>query len=256
MGGVAHHRLAVSNVAQRRRDGGLDRASADTFVVTRFATGAVCLAPLRAGRFERGGHGTTVDRRAYSLRKELRQLDVPPRAAHPWAKVELLRFGKTETLLQISNSELVCLDALACLQAVGADVHISDNGALQFTRDLTNLTSVGGERPASIFVGRNAALEELEGFALEGLAGGLTVWRNPALHAILGFDRLRQLKTLSILENPSLQSLQGLVDLATLDECTVNHNSPLCISEIFEVCGDIELGGFTPGGTQFNDDTC
>ena len=49
-----------------------------------------------------------------------------------------------------------------------------------------------------------------------------------------------------------LHSIDGLKDLNALEnECMVTHNESLCISEIFDVCGDLEIGG-DRGNTQNN----
>jgi len=50
------------------------------------------------------------------------------------------------------------------------------------------------------------------------------------------------------------ESLSGLHDLVQVRECNVNNNAALCISDVFEVCGDIEEP--PEGITNNNDDGC
>ncbi len=160
--------------------------------------------------------------------------------------------------LEIVGTELECLDAFACLESVGQTVHIQGNAALRSTEGLSSLSAVGDEDAMgpAIFVGDNPALETLDGFGLERLDGSLIVWRNEVLHTIAGFAALRRLERLSVVDNPNLTSLQGLVDLRRLERCNVNNNPQLCISEVFAVCGDVELSEYSPGETQHNDDSC
>ena len=75
-----------------------------------------------------------------------------------------------------------------------------------------------------------------------------------ALREVAAFAGLRRLLLLSIAVNPALESLSGLHALEQLERCNVNSNATLCISEVFEVCGDLEV---PPAGlTDNNDDGC
>jgi len=164
-----------------------------------------------------------------------------------------------EGTLEIAESDLECLDALACLRFVGGDVRIQGNPSLRSTAGLANIEELGtnnlSNAPGSVIVSENPALEELDGFnELESINRSVTLWRNEALREITGFTGLRGLSQLSITNNASLEGLPGLHTLEQIYTCNVNQNPSLCISEVFEVCGDLEN---TPGGvTNNNDDEC
>lgn len=151
-------------------------------------------------------------------------------------------YGAIRGMLEVLHSkDLVCLDGLACLEQVGSSVRIQGNAALRSTQGLSNLAEVGVDHPAgsvlSVFIGENAVLERLEGFALEDLDGPLIVWRNPALLELVGFASLQSLSQLVVLENPRLDSLAALHGL-DLARCQVNRNPHLCSGELDAVCGD------------------
>lgn len=161
--------------------------------------------------------------------------------------------------LEIANSDLKCLDALACLRIVGGDVRIQGNGALRSTAGLANVEEVGTldvpHASGSVVLADNEVLERFEGFdGVRRIPKGATLWQNPALREVAAFAAVRRLEELSINDNPALESLSGLHDLERLGRCNVNRNPSLCISEVFEVCGDLEE---TPDGvTDNNDDGC
>ncbi|MCR9163920.1 MAG: hypothetical protein ACE37F_22285 [Nannocystaceae bacterium] len=164
-----------------------------------------------------------------------------------------------EGTLEIAASELVCLDTLACLRVVGGDVRISNNPSLRSTAGLGLVETIGTGRfnppRGSVIVADNPALEELAGFdGLRRIRYGLTLWRNDALRDVTGFDGLRRLGQLSVTHHASLEALSGLHDLEELSTCNVNLNPSLCISEVFEVCGDVQ--GDVQGVTNNNDDGC
>lgn len=161
--------------------------------------------------------------------------------------------------LEIADSDLECLDALACLRIVGGDVRILGNDALRSTAGLRSIEALGtadfDNAAGSVVVSGNEALEVFEGFdGVRRIDGGVTVWQNPALREVAAFAGLRRLLLLSIAVNPALESLSGLHALEQLERCNVNSNATLCISEVFEVCGDLEV---PPAGlTDNNDDGC
>lgn len=164
-----------------------------------------------------------------------------------------------EGTLEIAESDLVCLDALACLRVVGGDVRILGNPALRSTAGLAGIEALGtsdyDNARGSIVVSENHALEELRGFdSLEEIQSSLTLWRNEALRELNGFAGLRGLNRLSITNHASLEALSGLHGIEELGTCNVNLNPALCISEVFEVCGDVDKP--PQGVTNNNDDGC
>ncbi len=169
--------------------------------------------------------------------------------------------GVTELVgtLEIAESDLECIDALGCLRLVAGDVRILDNASLRSTAGLAAVEDIGsgnfGSATGSVVVSQNAQLEVLEGFDhVRRIDGGITVWQNPALREVLAFQSLRRLELLSLNSNEELESLVGLHALERLEDCNVNQNATLCISEVFEVCGDVDPPA--DGVTNGNDDGC
>ena len=162
--------------------------------------------------------------------------------------------------LQIASSDLVCLDALACLRRVAGEIRILENPDLRSTAGLSGVEDLGydaalGSGGRGLVVAENASLEALEGFdGLVSVQHGLLVWDNPSLQRISGLTSIRGTPLLSITNNPALESLEGLHGLVELYDCNVNRNPSLCISEVFEVCGDIDPA--PEGVTNGNDDGC
>ncbi|MEM6291503.1 MAG: hypothetical protein AAGA54_09570 [Myxococcota bacterium] len=162
--------------------------------------------------------------------------------------------------LQVASPDLVCLDVLACLRRVGGEVRILENEALRSTAGLAAVDEVGyagmnGSSDRGVVVANNPVLQTLEGFdALVAINDGLVIWDNPALEQVTGFGSLKGLQLLSVANNPILESLQGLQGLLELHDCNVNQNASLCISEVFEVCGDVDP--VPDGVTNGNDDGC
>lgn len=154
----------------------------------------------------------------------------------------LAGYSEVRGHLEVSAStDIVCLDALACLEEIGRDLRVQENAALRSTEGLRNLRRVGGNyassgTPVTILIGENAVLEAFEGFSLEGSIDHLVIWGNPALTDVsdLYFDRLGML---SVLENPRLEALSSLHGLSGTD-CFINHNPRLCMPEIQLVCSN------------------
>lgn len=56
--------------------------------------------------------------------------------------------------------------------------------------------------------------------------------------------------------NPALESMLGLHDLLGIGhDCQITNNGALCVSETYEVCGDLRLGP-SSGNTQNNLEDC
>lgn len=155
--------------------------------------------------------------------------------------------------LEISTSDLVCLDALACLTEVGATVRIQDNAELRSTAGMSGLSSVGEAMRygRGLIITDNPQLEVLEGFPIEVFDGSVLLWRNESLRASEAFDELRVLDSLSVQDNPALESLTALHGLGSLEHCNVSRNGSLCASEIYAVCQNAQ-----EGEVVLNDDSC
>lgn len=155
--------------------------------------------------------------------------------------------------LEISDSDLVCLDALSCLTEVGGTLRIQNNVELRSTAGLGALASLGDEQRHSkgLIITGNPQLEVLEGMPIEVFRGSLLLWRNESLESLDAFLGMQALGTLSVQDNPALTSLQSLHGLASLEECNVTRNPTLCLSEIYAVCQNAE-----DGEVVLNDDSC
>ena len=158
--------------------------------------------------------------------------------------------------LEIANSDLECLDFLACLTSVGRDVIVADNPQLRSLDGTDGLTSIeDGE--GAVVISHNDAMTELDGFGGVVRMDSLFIVSNASLEQISGFDSLDVLEgTLAIQFNPNLHDLGPLHHLRGLgDLCSITNNPALCMSEAYAVCGDVEEGGGV-GTTVNNDDTC
>ena len=168
--------------------------------------------------------------------------------------------------LSVTDSDLECLSFLACLESAGHDVHVHGNAALRTLDGTDALTEVGvrtedepgSDRDGSIVISSNAALDDVDGFnGLEELPQSLAIVENEGLTAVSGFGALRQISVdLVVARNPALEDVEGLKDLRRLaNECQINNNPNLCISDVFEVCGDLQVGG-EHGNTENNKAGC
>ncbi|MGH1346695.1 MAG: hypothetical protein ACRBN8_34330 [Nannocystales bacterium] len=166
--------------------------------------------------------------------------------------------------LEVLGTDLECLDFLGCLEEVEQEIRIFGNPVLRSTEGLSAVERVGGSgEPApwwpvgSIVVGENPGLETLGGFTrIERIEAALVVDNNASLQSITGFTNVQVVTELVVRFNPALDSLQGLHDLLAIGgECQITNNAGLCVSEAFEVCGDLKQGPFG-GNTQNNIDDC
>lgn len=165
--------------------------------------------------------------------------------------------------LEVLSSDLECLDFLGCLLDVGRDIRISGNPALRSTDGLSSverigvLTTGGADSEGTIIISENSGLETLGGFTqLARVPRSIVVTNNESLQSITGFTGLESSGELVVRFNPVLESLLGLHELLALgSECQITNNDGLCVSEAFEVCGDLRQGP-TTGNTQNNRDDC
>lgn len=176
--------------------------------------------------------------------------------------------GYSEILggLEVIGSDLECLDFLGCLEDVGRDVRIFGNEDLRSTDGLSELRQLGvltaggagSDDEGTLIISENASLETLGGFTqLKRAPESLVVTNNESLRSITAFASLEVVMTdLVVGFNPELESLLGLHGLLALgEECQITNNGALCVSEAFEVCGDLEQGP-DGGNTQNNRDDC
>ncbi len=162
--------------------------------------------------------------------------------------------------LEISSSDLECLDFLACIESVGRDVLVADNPMLRSLDGLDGLMQVGASpdaKESGVIVAHNDALRELDGFGALVRVDSLVVEDNPMLDRITGFDSLERIRELlTIRLHPVLQDLGPLADLRALgNECQITNNPMLCVAQAYAVCGDLEQGS-DEGSTANNDEGC
>jgi hypothetical protein len=165
--------------------------------------------------------------------------------------------------LEIFNSDLVCLDFLACLESVGHDITIFGNPDLRDFRGFNALTATGtfDGTDGFISIGEHASLTDINGFAgIERIKESLSISENPVLESVSGFENLVVIeRDINITFNAALTDLNGLSGLAALgNECVITNNENLCTSEVQTVCGDLQQPpaseGPPPGNTANNKD--
>lgn len=178
---------------------------------------------------------------------------------------EFAGYTEIEGGLEVLSSDLECLDFLGCLQDVGRDIRIFGNTSLRSTDGLSEVGRIGvwtadegsSNREGTIIISENPGLESLGGFSrMTRIERSLLVTNNESLQSITGFTSLEVASELVVRFNPGLESLLGLHELVALgDECQITNNGALCVSEAFEVCGDLQQGP-NGGNTQNNLDDC
>ena len=167
--------------------------------------------------------------------------------------------------LEIYETDLVCLDFLACLETVGHDITIFGNPALQDFRGFNALTATGtfDGTDGFISIAENETLTDINGFAaIDRIKESLSISENPVLESVTGFQNLIVIeRDINIQFNPMLNDLSGISGLLALgNECIITNNETLCTSQTATVCGDLEQPpaseGPPPGNTANNDDSC
>jgi hypothetical protein len=168
--------------------------------------------------------------------------------------------------VEVLESDLVCLDFLACLETAGRDVTIFGNSQLKDVSGLDNLTALGTQTTSqgydnwdgSLVITQNAALEEITGFgSLTALQQSLNINENQSLVSVTGFNALTLIEhNLVIRENPLLETIAGLDALEIVrDNFVVTGNPSLCVSDINVVGGTLNEPP-TSGSTAANDNGC
>ena len=160
------------------------------------------------------------------------------------SEADLVRFegytAVTGMLEVLRSQDLVCLDRLACLETVGRSVRIQENTALRSTTGLRNVGSIGEQDDrgmAYVYVGENAVLESLDGFAASDAGVTLALWRNAMLREVSAFDGFGGVNQFVALENPLLERLV-VAPREWSTTCTVNHNPHLCGGALQPLCGE------------------
>ena len=168
--------------------------------------------------------------------------------------------------VEVLESDLVCLDFLACLETAGRDVTIFGNDQLKDVSGLDNLTALGTQTTqqgynnwdGSLVITQNAALEEITGFgSLVSVQQSLNINENQSLVSVTGFNALTVIEhNLVIRENPLLETIAGLDALEIVrDNFVVTGNPSLCVSDINVVGGTLNEPP-TSGSTAANDNGC
>ncbi len=168
--------------------------------------------------------------------------------------------------VEVLESDLVCLDFLACLETAGRDVTIFGNAQLKDVSGLDNLAALGTQTTqqgyddwdGSLVITQNAALEEIAGFgSLASVQQSLNINENQSLMSVTGFNALTLIEhNLVIRENPVLETIAGLDALEVVrDNFVVTGNPSLCVSDINVVGGTLNEPP-TSGSTAANDNGC
>ncbi|MEM6292785.1 MAG: hypothetical protein AAGA54_16040 [Myxococcota bacterium] len=168
--------------------------------------------------------------------------------------------------LEVLDSDLVCLDFLACLETVGRDVTIFGNDELKDVGGLDSLTALGtattqqgyDDWDGSLVITQNNALEDITGFgSLTAVQQSLNINENDSLMSVSGFNALTLIEhNLVIRENPALEAIDGLDALEIVrDNFVVTGNPNLCVSNINIVGGTLSEPPAS-GSTAANDNGC
>ncbi len=155
-----------------------------------------------------------------------------------------------EGTVQIMGNDIINLNGLSVLTAIGGYLLINYNAALTSLTGLDNVTSIGGD----LEIGYNAALTSLTGLDnVTSIGGTLGIGYNAALTSLTGLDNVTSIGgNLGIYENAALTSLTGLgnIDAATINNLFIFENTSLSTCEVKSVCDYIA----SPSGTiEIND---
>ncbi|MEM6290871.1 MAG: hypothetical protein AAGA54_06380 [Myxococcota bacterium] len=170
--------------------------------------------------------------------------------------------------LEVFDSDLTCLDFLACMETVGHDVTIFGNDFLTDVSGTDGITTLGvatadlpaDEKDGTLVFSENNALEDLNGFnGLQQTQISLSISENESMTSISGFQGLvGTQRDFAVRFNPVLETIDsgGLRDILFIGgECTVTNNPELCITTIVDMCETgIKQGPF--GGSTANNKDC
>lgn len=167
--------------------------------------------------------------------------------------------------LEIFESDLECLDFLACMDTVGHDMTVFGNNFLLDVSGTDAITALGvgtaedppEDRDGTLVFSQNNAITDLNGFnSLVQTQESMTVSENEMMTAVSGFsDLIGTQRNFTIRFNPVLEDVEGLKGMLFIGaECQVTNNTSLCVSDIFDVCGDLKQGPF--GGSTANNGDC
>lgn len=178
---------------------------------------------------------------------------------------EIAGYTSMTGFLEIFESDLECLDFLACMETVGHDMTVFGNDFLLDASGTNQITALGDatsedppeDRDGTLVFSQNNAITDLNGFGgLVQTQASMTVSENELMTSISGFGELiGTQRNFTIRFNPVLEDVDGLKDMLFIGaECQVTNNASLCVSDIFEVCGDLKQGPF--GGSTANNSEC
>ncbi len=178
---------------------------------------------------------------------------------------EIAGYTSMTGFLEIFESDLECLDFLACMETVGHDMTVFGNDFLLDVSGTNTITALGtataddppGDRDGTLVFSQNNAITDLNGFGgLVQTQASMTVSENALMTTVSGFGELiGTQRNFTIRFNPVLEDVDGFKDMLFIGaECQVTNNASLCVSDIFEVCGDLKQGPF--GGSTANNADC
>ena len=170
--------------------------------------------------------------------------------------------------LEVFESDLTCLDFLACMETVGHDVTIFGNEFLTDVSGTDGIKTLGAatadlpaaDKDGTLVFSENKAIEDLNGFnGLQQTQISLSVSENESMTTISGFQNLvGTQKDFAVRFNPALETIDegGLRDILFIGgECSVTNNPELCITTIVDMCETgVKQGPF--GGSTANNKDC
>ncbi len=181
---------------------------------------------------------------------------------------DIAGYTSVDGFLEVFQSDLTCLDFLACIETVSGDMTIFGNDFLTDVSGTDAITALGTatadlpeeDKRGTLVFSENSAIEDLNGFnALQQVQATLLIAENASMTSISGFESLvGARKDFQVRFNPALTDIagDGLRDILFIGgECIVTNNESLCISTVEGMCGDLEQGP-NGGSTVNNDEGC
>lgn len=181
---------------------------------------------------------------------------------------DIAGYTSVDGFLEVFQSDLTCLDFLACVETVSGDMTIFGNDFLTDVSGTDAITALGTatadlpeeDKRGTLVFSENSAIEDLNGFnGLEQVQATLLIAENESMTSISGFEALvGARKDFQVRFNSKLTDIasSGLRDILFIGgECIVTNNESLCISTVESMCGDLKQGP-NGGSTVNNDEGC
>jgi len=163
---------------------------------------------------------------------------------------DIVNLNELEILEAIGGSlsieecdQLTNLEGLSNITSIGHDLNIQMNGMLVDLNDFSALSTIGG----AFLIRNNGALHDLNGINnLMIIEENLFIASNPNLVSLVGLENLEEVQgDLLIYNNSNLESLNGLESLITIDgRLSIEYNgsiNSIGIPDLIEVSGDLNV---------------